>query len=221
MSPRVAAAVLGLAAVPVAAGPVRAQRAAPVVRLAWTDPCQLVPSGELVARAEAEALLARMGVSLAWRRSAAGGQARPGEIGVVLVGDGPQPADGRPVLGTTMRRPSSMPVVWARVPNVRRAVGILRTGSPLAWPGEELRRLAVALGRVIAHEVVHALAPALPHGSGLMSGSLSRQHLTQASLPVDADVALALQAALRGDPLFEPARAALLAAETQLPQKDR
>ena len=35
------------------------------------------------------------------------------------------------------------------------------------------RDLSLALGRVVAHELVHALAPSVPHGTGLMSASLS------------------------------------------------
>jgi hypothetical protein len=62
--------------------------------------------------------------------------------------------------------------------------------------------LAVALGRVVVHEVIHAVAPAVPHGKGLMSATLSRKHLTAASIPVEADVVVAVRASLRGDPFL-------------------
>jgi hypothetical protein len=57
---------------------------------------------------------------------------------------------------------------------------------------------------VIAHEVVHARIPSLPHGTGLMSGSLTRRQLTVGSIAFEPEVAFALQAALRGDPVFTP-----------------
>ena len=53
----------------------------------------------------------------------------------------------------------------------------------------------------MAHELVHALAPSVPHGTGLMSAELTHRQLTAASLPFDTEVGLAVQAALRGDPL--------------------
>jgi hypothetical protein len=74
------------------------------------------------------------------------------------------------------------------------------------------RALAIALGRVVAHEVVHALAPSVPHGKGLMSASLNRNQLTASSITVEADVVLAVQSALRGDPSLPRAGAGALAA---------
>jgi hypothetical protein len=64
--------------------------------------------------------------------------------------------------------------------------------------------LAIALGRVIAHEVVHARVPSIRHSSGLMSRTLTRSQLTGGSIPFEPEVAFALQTALRGDPVFTP-----------------
>jgi hypothetical protein len=44
--------------------------------------------------------------------------------------------------------------------------------------------------------VVHALAPGLPHGSGLMAARLDRRMLTDPNIHVDAEVGLALRSAL-------------------------
>ena len=85
----------------------------------------------------------------------------------------------------------------------------------MALPPLERRLLAIALGRVIAHEVVHARVPSLPHGTGLMSGSLTRRQLTVASIPFEPEVAFALQAALRGDPVFAPPGTGVLTAGAQ------
>ena len=212
MRPRVAVAVLSLAAVPIDGGTVRADGAGPVLRLVWFDPSEIASGSESVARAETATLLARMGATVQWRRGTSGEVDRNDGVWVILVGEGP-PDSG--VLGATRRGHSAAPVVWVRVPNVQAAIGISRSRSLLGLRPDEQRRLAVALGRVIAHEVVHAVVPSVPHGTGLMSGGLSRRQLTAASISVELDVALALQAALRNNHLVVPLGAGLLAADTR------
>ena len=107
------------------------------------------------------------------------------------------------------------------MPNVRAALDISRTRSVLALPPVERYRLAVAIGRVIAHEVVHARIPSLPHGTGLMSQTLTRRQLTAGSIAFEPEVAFALQAALRGDPVFVTSGTRVLATGVQLQEKDR
>jgi len=203
MGPRVAVAVLSLAAVPIDGGTVRADGAGPVLRLVWFDPSEIASGSESVARAETATLLARMGATVQWRRGTSGEVDRNDGVWVILVGEGP-PDSGEAVLGATRKGHSAAPVVWVRVPNVQAAIGISRGWSLLGLRPDEQRRLAVALGRVIAHEVVHAVVPSVPHGTGLMSGGLSRRQLTAASISVELDVALALQAALRNNHLVVP-----------------
>lgn len=188
-----------------------------VLRLVWFDPSDVASGTESVARAEAAALLTRMGVTVSWQRSTSAEVIRSGEIWVTLIGEGPQPASGPLVLGATSRGQSVASVVWVRVPNVRAALGISRTRSVMALTPIERRALAVAIGRVIAHEVVHARVPSIRHGTGLMSGSLSRRQLTAGSIPFEPEVAFALQAALRGDPVFAPPGTPSLIAGAQVP----
>jgi hypothetical protein len=211
---------LSLATVPADGGTVRADGARPVLRLVWFDPSDIASGSELVARGEAATLLARMGATVRWRRGTSGEVNRDEGIPVILVGEGP-PDSGTPILGATHNGRSAAPVVWVRVPNVQTAIGISRRRSLLGLPPVELRLFGVALGRVVAHEVVHAVAPSVSHGSGLMSGSLSRRQLTAASIPVDLEVALALQAALRDDRVVAPSAAGVLAANAQAQEKDR
>lgn len=220
MSPRVAFAVLSLAAVPASGGPVRSVQAE-ALRLVWFDPLDVASGSESVARAEATELLARMGVSVSWRRSTSPEIIRIGEIWVTVLGDGPQGASGPLVLGATHKRQSPASVVWVRAPNVRAVLGIPRNRSVVSLTPVERRRLAVALGRVVAHEVVHARVPSLPHGTGLMSGTLTRRQLTADSIPFEPDVAFALQAALRGDPVFVPAGNRVLATGAPQQEMDR
>lgn len=54
-------------------------------------------------------------------------------------------------------------------------------------PGSQSRRLGIALGRVLAHELVHTIAPECPHTRhGLMAERLSRRMLTAPGIGFDA-----------------------------------
>jgi hypothetical protein len=187
----------------------------------WFDPSDIATGSEVAARAEASALLTRMGASVSWRRSSTAEVIRDGEIWVTLVGEGPRSGSGPLVMGATSRSRGVSSVVWVRVPNDRAALGISRSRSVMTLPPIERCMLAVALGRVIAHEVVHARVPSVPHGTGLMSRSLSRRQLTAGSIAFEPEVAFALQAALRGDPVFAPPGTGSLIANAQLQEKDR
>jgi hypothetical protein len=218
--PRVAVAVLGFSAVAVGGRAVRAESAAPTVRLVWFDPSDLASGTELVTRAEVASLFARMGAQVSWRRATSGEVTRSDEVWVNLLGAGP-PTAGPLVLGATRERNRGALIVWVRLPNVRTAVGISSTGSPLGWSAVELRLFGVALGRVIAHEVMHALVPSLPHGTGLMSRSFDRRLLTAGSIPIEPEVALGLQAALRGDPVPTPSGGGVLTAGAAVREGER
>ena len=70
----------------------------------------------------------------------------------------------------------------------------LRSGNPAIGKrtkrrrsGSESRRLGVALGRVLAHELTHTIAPECPHTkNGLMARRLSRRMLTAPGIGFDA-----------------------------------
>jgi hypothetical protein len=119
---------------------------------------------------------------------------------------------GAPVLGATPPAFAVAPYVWVHLPGLRSSLG-LGPGLVVRRDARAARVLGVAVGRVIAHEVVHALAPSVPHGTGLMSASLTRRQLTAPSIPFEPEVALAVRAALRGDvPLPQPDTGVLAAA---------
>jgi hypothetical protein len=181
------------------------RRALPAtVRLVWADPSRAAARLEPVACAEAKGLLRKIGVPVSWRRGGPRELSRPGEVRVILL-DRPATRDpGVPVLGATPPVFAVAPFVWVHLPGVRLSLGLDR-GPGARMDPLQTHALAVAVGRVIAHEVVHALAPSVTHGTGLMSASLTRRQLTTGSIPVDPEVALAVQAALRGDvPLPRP-----------------
>lgn len=194
----------GLLAPPRPVAPKAEARVTPAeVRLVWTDPSGAAAGLEPLARAEAEGLLRAMGVPVAWRRGDARELSRKGEVRVILLDRPATREHGVPVLGATPPAFAVAPYVWVHLPGLRSSLGLV--------PGQVVRRdpwaarsLGVAVGRVIAHELVHALAPSVPHGTGLMSSGLTRRQLTAPRIPIDPEVALALQAAVRGD--VAPAR---------------
>jgi hypothetical protein len=170
------------------------------VPLVWVDPAGAALGQGAVAREEARSLLSRMGAAVVWRGAAADGLARPGEVRVILLDRAAERRPGKPILGATPPRFDVAPFVWVHVPGVRAVLGLPPQGSLAAVEAPMVRALGVAIGRVVAHEVVHALAPQVPHGRGLMSASFSRSQLTAPSISIGEDVLLSVQAALRGDP---------------------
>jgi hypothetical protein len=84
------------------------------------------------------------------------------------------------VMGVT-RRGGQSHATWIYLSNVLWALGFHdRDFGRLS--AQQEHQLARALGRVAAHEIVHAVAPELPHTrSGLMAGNLSRPFLIQTS----------------------------------------
>ncbi len=192
-----------------------------VTRLVWMDPTCIAVGAGAVARAETRSLLRKMDVSVTWRVGQAGEVALPGEVRVILLDRVASTASGEPILGATPARFDSSRYVWVHVPNVQAAMG-LRPGGPLvAVEASSVHALGVALGRVVAHELVHVLAPSAPHGRGLMSGKLSRFQLAASRLPVEPAVGVAVRAALRGEPALPPAGADILAATTAGRKQER
>ncbi|HYN05210.1 MAG TPA: hypothetical protein VE359_22365, partial [Vicinamibacteria bacterium] len=150
--------------------------ASPVLRLVWVDPTGIGVGAEAAALAEARSLLRKMGATVSWRRGDASELARPGEVRVILL-DRTATSFGKAVLGATPPRFEVAPFVWVHVPSVRGVIGLDPRGSVFALSPAASRALAIALGRVVAHELVHALAPSVPHGTGLMSATLTTRQL--------------------------------------------
>lgn len=183
-------------------------------RLVWVDPTGAAVGIDGAAREEAASLLRKMGISVSWRRASPGEPAQGGEVRVILLDRGGVGASGMPILGATPTRVEAAPFVWVHVPNVRAVMGIRPQGPLATVELPALRALGMALGRVVAHEVVHVLAPSVPHGTGgLMSEALTRRELFATRLPMDPEVGQAVRAALRKEPL-PPAGAGVLAATT-------
>jgi hypothetical protein len=164
--------------------------------LVWIDGRAAAAGSELSAREETVRLLLVMGVPASWRTGRPGESARPGELRVILLDRAAVDRTGAPVLGSTPAQFEGEAFFWVHVPAVRAAVGL----DPRRAPGpEDLRDrhlLGVALGRVIAHETVHAVAPGIPHGTGLMAPLLKKGDLLAKALAVPEELGQAFRAAL-------------------------
>ncbi len=87
--------------------------------------------------------------------------------------------------------------VFIFFPNVARAVGIRTSADPALSPGQR-RDLSRALGRVMAHEMVHAVSPSHPHSDqGLMCSNLSASFLSKRKVSLDGASRAAFLTGLR------------------------
>ena len=164
------------------------------------------------------ACCARWECAASWRRGEPQELARSGELRVIFLNRAAQ-REHVPVLGATPASFQGERFLWVHVPSVRAAAGV---SSLKTWPSLDIhsaRRLGIALARVIAHEVVHAVAPGLPHGTGLMSARLDRRMLTAPSITIDPQVGFAVRAALAGAPPAARPADTILAAESTAPSR--
>lgn len=167
--------------------------AGPALSLLWFDPGTALPGGFATARPEVTSIFRGIGVDVRWTLGGLGttyGGASLPEVPVILLPDDPSPArSSRHVMGLVIKEPSPTRAVWIFLRNVRWTLG-----HDLHRPAgqREIRELARAVARVVAHEVIHAIAPEEPHSrKGLMSHSLNRSHLLAREATLDAQCAAA------------------------------
>jgi hypothetical protein len=163
------------------------------VTLVWVDPTSRAGFAADGAIREATAMLAAAGAAVRWRRTDAPMLLAAGELAVIVVA--PPPRSGRTVMGST-QLDAAVPAVWVHPDTVAGVLGLGRL-APGAWTPGDRRGFERALGRVVAHEVVHAVLASPRHASvGLMSRSLLRRDLLAPSLRVDTDTRRAVDRAV-------------------------
>ena len=153
---------------------------APRLRLVWIDVLGLAPYAFQSAASETSAILADAGVAAAWTLGDASTVTTADELKVVLMGG---VANGarlpEHVMGGT-RGGAQSHTTWIYLSNVIWALGLHDKG-PRRLSLQEEAQVARALGRVVAHEIVHAVAPDVTHRhGGLMAETLGRGFLIQA-----------------------------------------
>ena len=160
--------------------------------MTWSDAHGLVARPDAV-REEVRAILAHAGIDATWEPT-------PGQRPILVVMTPSEPSGpgwnlSPSVMGVylTDGRADSVFVFFERV---SKTVG--RRGQADGLRTARQRRLVErALGRVIVHELVHRLAPDLPHAAhGLLRSRLNRSALTSARLGLDAASARAVRRAL-------------------------
>jgi hypothetical protein len=159
--------------------------ARPHLRLVWVDPGRQALLAFEGMATESHRLLQRMGVEAVWTRGQAGGPL-PDALPVVLMrSSGRWSARDRHVMGAAPRSEGPAPAVWVYFQEVAWALGL--DATPIgSWTAENRRSFELALGRVVAHELVHAVLPDRPHArAGLMSERMHRSILVAQELDID------------------------------------
>jgi hypothetical protein len=179
-----------------AAPPPRPASAAPIVTVHFADPEHVAPCGLEGVAAEAERLFAPLGVQLT------GAAQNDAAVQVILLAADRSHGGLRPqAMGAVARSAHDPAVIWIVVPSVRRALG----GSAEQWPTLPGPMLARALGRILAHEIVHLIAPDLPHAdSGLMRASLGRALLLGEGEKLDPELGPTVRGRLAAGRLRPP-----------------
>jgi hypothetical protein len=183
----------------------------PALELLWFDPTHALPAAATDAVVnEVRRIFETLGVDVGFRAASAettyeDDGAVP-EIPVILLADDPIVARrASRVLGLVVRNQEPSRAVWAFLENVRWTLGHDR-GRELPAATRELG-IGQALGRVVAHEVIHALAPAEPHArNGLMGHAMNRAFLLGNGAPLDARCARAFLSGLAARSLQAQAR---------------
>jgi hypothetical protein len=180
------------------------------VNLVWVDPAGTAPFAYEMARDEATASLRDAGIEARWRRGTPSQVLRTDEVAVVLLpGGSPHSQTNRRILGAAKQGEDAVAAVWIYVSAVQWTLGLERP-TVAALTAAQRIALGRAIGRVAAHETVHALLPRLPHAeTGLMSEQFDRTSLLAPHLPVDARTRAALQARA-GAPGLDAASASLI-----------
>jgi hypothetical protein len=165
--------------------------AASALTLILTD-VQRLPLARPALESAAAAALADSGLEPRWETAPPGADRAFGEaeVRVILLAAHPR-SGGELILGSVLRQPARTPALWVYVGDIRRVIDAGVPGRSTGW------QLSVAIGRVIAHEVAHLVAPQQPHAEhGLMGRRVDRQILLQAEAPLDAGCRSAIRTAL-------------------------
>ena len=184
---------------PCAGQPVPAPAPAADVRLVWVDVGGVARLAFPEARREIVALLERVGLRATVREGDVRGISDGSELTVVVLPGTPPGAHLHPrVMGATHRTPEGVRAMWVYASGVGATLGLDVRGGGF-WTLAQRRQFGTALGRVVVHEVVHALAPQRPHDrEGIMAERLGRAQLLRPRLDLEGPAARALRESVKG-----------------------
>jgi hypothetical protein len=166
----------------------------PLLRAVEIDFSRLKPLTRVAMRQELGQVLGPRSISLSWRQARTDGETEPDELRFVFL---PRPGAGSDLgaLASTANR-TLVRTTWIYVPNVATALELELPAEALSFEAQRL--LGIALGRVLAHEIVHAIAPDVEHASaGLMRPGLDAFQLVRERPELSGDASTLLQARAR------------------------
>ncbi len=170
----------------------------PGPQLVWSDPQELFPFGRDRLVAELAALFRGVGVDVELDLTGRERESTGPETYRINVMREPKPywrlrSD---VMAAAPRVEGSQGTIYVFLDQVRRVLGHFKSRELSELPREHAE-LAKALARILAHEVVHAVAPDHPHASsGLMVARFRRASLLRRQVRIDPGCARAFRRAL-------------------------
>ncbi len=175
----------------------RAERSCLV--LEWMDPHELLPVGERWMAKETQRVLCAADIGARWdwsrerdREDRTSERSREHRLRVVLVPSEPSGPGWRlpaNTLGATvLDGETTPPAVYIFYKTIAASFRLERVNGRPGTNSYFLGRASRALGRIVAHEVAHAIAPGEPHArDGLMRAGLEPEFfLTKGDVMIDA-----------------------------------
>jgi predicted metallopeptidase len=187
----------------------RAGSGRPVLEIVWFDPADVLPfRSERVAR-ELRSTLSDIDLRISWREAHGDATASAHEYLVILLREDPVATRrARRVMGVVERGDASRSI-WIFFSAIKDVLGVDPDYSSFA-ARQRGKALARTMGRILAHELVHLIAPGRPHAkAGLMRPRLRLEDLA-APWPLRLDPRFSA-AVLRGLRLPAPSLPRLLA----------
>ena len=161
------------------------------LRAVEIDLASLAPLTRATMRRELGLVLAPVPLAVSWRTAPAGGETRPDELSLVFLSMRGVGHD-RGALASTANQ-GKVRTTWIYLPTVEATLELDPESVTTSFDAQRL--VGVALGRVLAHEIVHAVAPTVEHaGTGLMRPRLHAFELVRGRPALEGDFAARLAA---------------------------
>lgn len=167
----------------------------PHLSLVWHDSYNLAPKVYGVMKREVESIFSEIGIDASVRRGEVGRYFRSEtscpEVNVVL-----HPKNSA-AFGFDEDAMGAAFGNYAYIFPAKIKEALAQGGDQSSERLRALNQLGQALGRVVAHEVIHVISPGRPHAEeGLMCGSLTRLDLIRRHILLDSESAAAIHARL-------------------------